>query len=161
MNTEYIFPLIGVFIGWLLSELSQLFKERRENKRIDRITIFFLIEIKLYLAFISPILNNILKVNSLEIDFNEILKEIFENKEFTSDYFDKLSSDSISNLSSLNPCFALHFKHLMNNSKKILYGNFISQHLNPLNKIGLKLINDGLDLTLSDVNKLIKKLSFR
>lgn len=161
MNTDYILPLIGVFVGWLLSELSQLFKERRENKRIAKRTIFFLIEIKLYLSFLVPILKNILQTTSLKKDFSEILKEIFDNKEYTSDYFEKLSTDSISNLSSLNPYLALNFKQLMSNAKRILSKNFISQHLNPLNKNGIQLINDGIDLTLSDVDDLIKKLSFR
>jgi hypothetical protein len=161
MNIEYILPLIGVFVGWLLSELSQLFKERRENKRIAKRTIFFLIEIKLYLSFLVPILKNILQTTSLKKDFSEILKEIFENKDYTSDYFEKLSSDSISNLSSLNPYLALNFKQLMANAKKILSKNFISQHLNPLNKNGIQLINDGINLTLLDIDDLIRKLSFR
>lgn len=161
MNTEYIFPLIGVFIGWLLSELSQFFKERRENKRIAKRTVFFLIEIKLYLSFIDPIIKNILQTTSLKKDFNDILKEIFENKEYTSDYFEKLTSDSISNLSSLNPYLALSFKQLMTNSMKIMSKNFISQHLNPLNKNVIQLINDGINLTITDIDDLIKKLSFR
>ncbi|MCJ7651376.1 MAG: hypothetical protein MUP85_22435 [Candidatus Lokiarchaeota archaeon] len=161
MKIEYLLPLIGVFIGWLLSELSQLFKERRENKRIAKRTIFFLIEIKLYLSFLNPILKNIIQATSLQKDFNDILKEIFENKEYTADYFEKLTSDSISNLSSLNPYLALSFKQLMANSKMILSKNFISQHLNPLNKNGIQLINDGINLTLTDIDDLIKILSFR
>jgi len=161
MKIEYLLPLIGVFIGWILSELSQLFKERRENKRIAKRTIFFLIEIRLYLSFLAPILKNLLQVESLKKDFNDILKEIFENKEHTSDYFEKLISDSISNLSSLNPNLALNFKQLMGNSKKVLSKNFISQYLNPLNKNGIQLINDGINLTLTDIDDLMKKLSFR
>lgn len=161
MKIEYLLPLIGVFVGWLLSELSQLFKERRENKRIAKRTIFFLIEIKLYLTFLTPILKNLLQVESIKKDFNDILKEIFENKEHTSDYFEKLTSDSILNLSSLNPNLALNFKQLMENSKKILSKNFISQYLNPFNKNGIRLISDGINLTLTDIDDLIIKLSFR
>lgn len=109
----------------------------------------------------NPLLKNIIQVTSLKKDFNDILKEIFENKDYTSDYFDKLNSDSISNLSSLNPYLALNFKQLMANSKKILSKNFISQHLNPLNKNGIQLINDGINLILTDIDDLIKRLSFR
>jgi hypothetical protein len=161
MGIEILLPLIGVFVFWLLSEFSQLFKERRENKRIARRTIFFLIEIRLYLSFLSPILKNLLQANTLKKDFNDILKEIFENKEYTSDNFDKLSSDSISNLSILNPYLALSFKQLITNAKMILNKNFISQHLNPFHKTDIQLIYDGINLTITDVDCLIFKLSLR
>jgi hypothetical protein len=32
MTSDYLFPLIGIFLGWSLNEISQLFMVRRENK---------------------------------------------------------------------------------------------------------------------------------
>jgi hypothetical protein len=160
LKLDYIYPLIGVLLGWLLSEISQLFKGRRKNKRIVRRSIFLLIEIRLHLSFINPILQTLLSTQVLNKNFVDILNDIFKRKNFSPDTFEQLSSETTLHLSHIDPDLAIHFKHLITNSNLILDKGFISQHLEPLNKQGIKLIFEGNNLTIKEMNSLISKLSF-
>jgi hypothetical protein len=48
---KYSFPLIGVFIGWLLTQLSERFKVVREDKRRIKKAIYYLLEVRHHLGF--------------------------------------------------------------------------------------------------------------
>lgn len=50
---KYSLPLIGVFIGWLLSQLSERNKAIREDRKKMNRTIYYLLEIRHQLSFIS------------------------------------------------------------------------------------------------------------
>ncbi len=66
MNIEWIkiiVALIGVTLGWLLSESSKIFADRRQNKRKLKKLLFFLLELRFHFA----------KELSLENDLNRYI----------------------------------------------------------------------------------------
>jgi len=50
---KYSFPLLGVFIGWLLTQFGERFKVLREDKRRIKKTIFYLLEVHHHLKLFA------------------------------------------------------------------------------------------------------------
>ena len=50
---KYSFPLLGVFVGWLLTQLGERFKVVREDKRRIKKTIYYLLEVRHHLGFFA------------------------------------------------------------------------------------------------------------
>lgn len=60
---KIISPLIGVLIGWLLSESGKLFLDIRQNKRKLRKLLFFLLELRFYFT----------REHSIELEINKYI----------------------------------------------------------------------------------------
>ncbi len=64
-----ILPLIGVTLGWILSEKGKLFADKRQDKRKLKKLLFFLLELRFHFA----------KELSIELDIDKYIN-IFKNK---------------------------------------------------------------------------------
>ena len=62
---KYSLPLLGVVIGWFLSQLGEQFKVLREDKRRIKKTIFYLLEVRHHLAILIDVDKSLRKYISI------------------------------------------------------------------------------------------------
>jgi hypothetical protein len=142
---KYFSPLIGVFVGWLLSQLSERNKSAREDKRKLKRTIFYLLEVRHHLsmyvideaqiaAYISLLKSRYEPFKNVEHGQLKVLlssflnKILFDKPLMSTQEIESLNSNylrCIDNLSEIEPVMAFRL-HGRQNIKQLL-GEFNSR----------------------------------
>ncbi len=129
--------LIGVFLGWLLTQLSNWYKERKSDNRIRKVLVFKLLELlsRVDIVNVKKHTDEIAKkVDSIILGKNESGKEkefsrigsmLIGEELYLKKYeiaFDKLLeqySESVNELSKIDPIVAFELLQKVNNIKRI------------------------------------------
>ena len=96
-------PAIGVIVGWLLSELSQLFKSRRENRRLINKSLYSLLDLLFILNQKKSLLGSAIKADKLTGMQCDIVGMLFEDNRFSSDEFKSKIFQTINDLAEVDP----------------------------------------------------------
>lgn len=114
-----IFPLLGVLIGWLLSESGKIFADKRQDRRKLKKLLYFLLELRFHFA----------KELSIELDLDKYIETI-KNKMATKLGIDKNDPEFVLGVSAWRPFIEQiltksktqenKFEHLTENIDKVL-----------------------------------------
>jgi hypothetical protein len=125
MKTDTLIVVGSLFFGWLLNEISQEIRYRRENRKSLNESIFHLMNLKLKLEEMIPIWDGIRNRCGLNNYEKELVLSLLENEEITSiEYFEK-TEKTILDLAKVDPYLSLNLKCMYeiindNDAKKVL-----------------------------------------
>jgi hypothetical protein len=141
---KIIAPLIGVAIGWALSEYGKIWADQKQDKKKIKKLIFFLLELRFQIVKSLVDENEIFKYLKTARDIKQLgsmLKsqiKSFSEKEFEVEYLEKNIDQAVLELSEVYPVFAYE----LNGQYKI------KDRLNRLDKY------------LGDVEELVRQMPF-
>jgi hypothetical protein len=111
---EYILPLIGVIIGWVLTEISHYFQNRKQDRKIIREAVYAIIDLKFRLEQEARLLKAAVESDLSNNQNNRMISAFLENEK---DGFDKINSDleaSVKIVASIDPFIALELRIAVN-----------------------------------------------
>lgn len=157
IELKTVLPAIGVIIGWLLNELSQLFKNKRETRRIINESLYSLLNLLLMLNHKKNLVKSALQSDKLDKFQAEILAKLFEDRRFNSDDFKKKLLQTINEMAKIDPILCQAF--MLNFESVTLFGSIrTSEPLKIPNKDGLESIYQMLDVFTTQLEFLTRKL---
>lgn len=158
-NNTYLLPLLGIILGWFLTELSFHFRQSREDKRIIRSIIYNLFDLKLRLDQMKPIIKEALESDLTDKSNEIIITTLLKNEKTEFSIILKDLKGSIKTISSYSPFVALELNTVLNESM------YFSEFLEPNN---LDKFKKHLELELKKcktyskyLKKIIKKLLWK
>jgi len=162
IEMKYIIPLIGVFLGWILSTLTSLFKEQNENQRrlgkaIVRLDNFNHEKIKLIRHI--EYLKDLAGINK---EFEDLRKRAWGKYVFPEDDY-KAIQESIDDISGLYPMIGIKLKVLVDShlfSKKMKFDNSVANSFDTYIKL-LSAFEATFELEQKEVQKVLFKLCFK
>jgi hypothetical protein len=155
-NCNFISTVIGVFIGWLLTEVSSYLRNRYRDKRSIREAIYTSYELRFRLQQMIPILKAASESNLNSVNNQKMIKAMMEDeKENINNLITDIKS-SIKTISVLDPFLALELNIAMN--KDFYFGKYgpVEKAINTKEYIDLQL---KLCVTYEKyIGRIIKKL---
>ena len=73
-------PLVGVVIGWVLTEISHYFQNRKQDKKIIREAIYSIIELKFRLEQMARLLRSAVESDLSNNQNNRMITVLLENE---------------------------------------------------------------------------------
>ncbi len=157
IDLKTVLPAIGVIVGWLLNELSQIFKSRRETRRVINRSLYSLLNLLLMLNHKKSLLKSALKPDKLDEFQADILARLFEDRSFDSDDFKKKLLQTINDLAEIDPilCQAL----MINSESVYLFGKIRKSEAHGVpDKNNLEIMYQSLDVFTKQLEFLTRKL---
>lgn len=156
---KYILPLVGVVIGWVLTEISHYFQNRKQDKKIIREAVYSIIDLKFRLEQMTSLLGSAVKADLSDKRNNEMIRVLLKNED---DEFSKFSSDlkaSVKIISSIDPFIALSLRNFVD--ENLYLSHYDSSKDKEIQKLQL-----NNQLKISEVfsvflDKIIKKILWK
>ena len=111
---KYYLPVIGIIIGWLLTELSHYFRNRQNDKRELRTIAYKLFELKFRLEQMIPILKEAHSSDLNNPDNKTIINSMLESEKIDLSMIIEELKSSLNIISSLNPFIAFEINLALN-----------------------------------------------
>jgi hypothetical protein len=156
-----IYTLIAVASGWLLNELSQFLRRRRENRMILNQAWFTVMTMVFVLRQKGLILASIANYSELTILGQRIAKTVLVDEHTDTNAFREKLMQSVDTVARYDPFIAMDLRSIIDlastiTDKDILAGtNEISEEL------PLELISKSVQVFSSAIEKLLFKIVFR
>jgi len=190
-NITPIFTIIGIVIGWILTQFAQWYKGRKEDNRIRKEVLYYLLEIRYTIprlnimnlvdSLVDRIINQLPEQYRLPETRNEILKDLPATpivallKSQVQEPFIEAEKNyklAVQKLSSVNPILAYK---LSGKTTLLNYANYIIDHINTLPVDGTEPFNADafkkfltstvnnriIDESINDFNYFIKNLAWK
>ena len=157
IDLKTVLPAIGVIVGWLLNELSQIFKSRREARRVINKSLYSLLDLLLMLNQKKSLLKSALKPNKLDDFQRDILVRLFEDRRFNSDDFKKKLLQTINDLAEIDPilCQAL----MINSESVYIFGKIKNSETHDLpDRNNMEFMYQTLEVFTKQLEILTRKL---
>jgi hypothetical protein len=157
IDLKTVLPAIGVIIGWFLSELSQLFKSRREARRLINKSLYSLLNLLLMLNHKQNLVKSALQPAKLNEFQAEMLANLFEDRVFDSDDFKKKLFQNVNDLAEIDPILCQAF--MMNIESVNLLGKIRTSERHKIpNRNDLESMHQMLEVFANQLERLTRKL---
>ncbi len=163
MEDKYLGPLLGVFLGWLLTYISYRFKEHKEKKQIIGKLLSELVFVHSQILVLKAA-TDIAKKNIDDWMEYEVIRQIINEKHFlepSSRY--KKFQKYVEQISGIYPLESNKIQSMYNSLLKIKKSSLSSTALKNKQQYikFLSVYETGLEFILKDLIKFIKKYSLR
>ena len=156
LELKTLLPALGVIVGWFLSELSQLLKNRREDRRVINKSLYLLLNLLLILNHKKSLLKSALKSDQLTDVRLEILNRLFEDDRFDSGEVKKKLFQIISDLAEVDPILCQGLT--INVDATNIFGKLRNSESHMASRSDLKLKYDTLEVFIRSLEMSIRKL---
>lgn len=118
MNSEIYIPLLGVFMGWFLNEISQALRRNRENKPYLSQAISSLWCVLFILEQRKKHFDTVISVNRISDSGIEILRFLIKTEKDEIERIKYKSRNAIENLEKFEPFMATEIEYFVNSEIK-------------------------------------------
>lgn len=162
MNEAYIWPLVGVVLGWLLTSIAARWKVREADRRNIGKLLAKLIRIHAHVR-IQVFATEVLKDNSNNWEEYEQLRKLASDKRFLEPVIEieKLHT-AVDEISGVFPVESIHLRQLIDVLTNAKNASLSASATIPDVYVSLLSIHEvGLDLSERELNKCIKQLALK
>jgi hypothetical protein len=124
MNVDFLIPLLGVLVGWLLNELSSAFRIRKEDKRTLRRSIATLLYLRSQMATMISVLQSVKQFSASPNEHERSRQYILELYTL-SENFEKQIEGALEEIAVVDPLLANDLR-----STKDLYSFVLTTRFN-------------------------------
>ena len=161
IDSKLLIPLMGVFLGWVLATITNIFKVRGENKKLLGKSIAQLYYLISELSIVLPYLDKMkdrLSIEQYEIHRQKVIERHTLKNENSNTQIDELTE----NISSLYPILGIELKYLLEGyiSDRKIKLNSAKTHKDLYDYL-LSAIEVVQDITLDKMEKMLITLAFR
>lgn len=161
-NSEILLTIVAVIAGWLLNEVSQFFKYKREDKKTVNAALFNLLDLKFILEQLQEIIVAGIQQRHLSPLARKFFNNLIKDDRFNSEKFKEKLDHSVDEISKVDPLTAQKLRVYIDGAQ-IFQHDILSlrDHDVDMQKEELKIKAQAIELFIQRIDRLIKKLSFR
>jgi hypothetical protein len=119
MDLQVILPLIGVVLGWLLNQFSQLIKAKYEDKRLISEAIYIIYDLLFTLEQTQSVLNGVIKSKRFTPMSKQFFESSLEDDILRAKTFPERTNLAILNISKFDPILAQQLRVFSTTSASI------------------------------------------
>jgi len=106
MNNDYLIPIISLLLGWFLSESSNLFRTRRDEKKNYGVTLVFLLEFRHKIISLNSAISLLKEKSIIDEKLEYAIRDIYASIIPVDNQPLEKYHESINTISKINPLLA-------------------------------------------------------